>query len=192
MSSPVLGLLICAAYVGCGIAAALVLAHRKTAPATALAALVVWPLLLPLLYKPATDAMDGPFMARIELSLAELRATMDDPAADDVDPPADLDGLVSDLHRTDRRLALVDRLLTDLPETPDSELARSALALRCARGTAARELEAVLEGIVQLRLQIGLRSLAGNSVPVRERLRDLRARLAAVDELAGLELQNSP
>jgi hypothetical protein len=63
-------------------------------------------------------------------------------------------------------------------------------ALRRARTSAAAEVEAVLEGIVQLRLQIGLRSLAGNSVPVRERLRDLRARLAAVDELAQLELRN--
>ena len=37
----------------------------------------------------------------------------------------------------------------------------------------------MLDGVVQLRLQIGLRALAGNSVPVQDRLRDLRGRLAA-------------
>ena len=187
-----MAMMVCAGYVAIGIAIALLLARRRVAPTTALMALACWPLLVPLLRRPATMQGDGPFAARIEQSLAELRETLADPAADDVEPPADLEGLVADLQRTDRRLAMVDRLLGDIPEQTDVELARSIDALRRARTSAARELESVLEGIVQLRLQIGLRSLAGNSVPVRERLRDLRARLAAVDELAQLDLGNAP
>jgi hypothetical protein len=60
--------------------------------------------------------------------------------------------------------------------------------LRRARAATAAQIEAVLDGVVQLRLQIGLRALAGNSVPVQERLRDLRGRLAAIDEIAAMEL----
>jgi hypothetical protein len=187
-----MAMIVGASYVAIGIAVALVLARRRVASTTALMALACWPLLVPLLRRPATVQGDGPFATRIEQSLAELRDTLSDPAADDVDPPADLEGLVADLHRTDRRLAMVDRLLADMPSNTDAELTRSIEALRRARTSAAGELESVLEGIVQLRLQIGLRSLAGNSVPVRERLRDLRARLAAVDELAQLELGNAP
>jgi hypothetical protein len=188
--NPSLGLLVCAGYVAVGIAMALLLARRRIPAATALTALVCWPLLVPLLRRPVVMSGHGPFAARIAQSLAELRDTLSDPAADDVEPPADLEGLVADLHRTDRRLAMVDRLLADVAAQPDTGVARSVDALRRARTSAAAEVEAVLEGIVQLRLQIGLRSLAGNSVPVRERLRDLRARLAAVDELAQLELRN--
>ena len=185
-----LGLLVSAVYVAAGIATALLLARRRIAAATALAALVCWPLLLPLLRRPVIVAGDGPFAGRIAQCLAELRETLSDPAADDIEPPADLEGLVADLHRTDQRLAMVDRLLADVPMHAEPGVARSVEALRRARTSAAGELEAVLEGIVQLRLQVGLRSLAGDSVPVRERLRDLRARLAAVDELAQLELRN--
>src|SRR5690606_26310440 len=110
--------------------------------------------------------------------------------------PDDLDGLITALYRADERLALVDRLL-DSMQTPEGlptqgGLAQSLADLRRARAVAAAEVEAVLEGLAQLRVQIGLRSLVGNSVPVRECLRDLRARLAAVDELADLELRREP
>jgi hypothetical protein len=187
---PAFGLLVFAAYVAVGIVIALLLARRRSPAATALTALVCWPLMIPLLRRTVVLPGEGPFADRIAQSLAELRDTLADPAADDVEPPADLEGLVADLHRSDRRLAMVDRLLAHVPAQPEAGVARSVFALRRARTAAAAELEAVLEGIVQLRLQIGLRSLAGNSVPVRERLADLRARLAAVDELAQLELRN--
>ncbi len=183
-------------YVGIGVIVALLLARRGAATATALSALACWPLLLPLLSQTASSRTPGPFGARIEDGLSALRETMADPAAEDVAPPADLDGLVLDLYRADERLAMVDRLLRTVmaerdPSAADSAVTDGLETLRRARASAAAEVEAVLDGIVQLRLQIGLRSLAGNSVPVRERLRDLRARLAAVDEIAALELSNS-
>jgi len=64
----------------------------------------------------------------------------------------------------------------------------STALLGRARAAAAAQIEAVLDGVAQLRLQIGLRALAGNSVPVQERLRDLRGRLAAIDELEARDL----
>ncbi|MCA9712143.1 MAG: hypothetical protein KDK70_40275, partial [Myxococcales bacterium] len=189
-----LGLAVALLYGAIGIAIAVSLARRGAPPATALGALACWPLLLPLLSRPATPRGGGPFCARIEEGLQALRRTMADPAAEDVAPPADLDGLVLDLHRADERLAMVDRLLHDVTTRPNADPAvhEGLQTLRRARASAAAEVEAVLDGMVQLRLQIGLRSLAGNSVPVRERLRDLRARLAAVDEIAALELRTHP
>lgn len=188
-----LGLWVGVAYVIVGAVVAVGLGRRGVPSPTAISALGCWPLLLPLLSGAAVPARSsGPFAARIERGLAELRETMADPAAEDVALPADLEGLALDLHRADERLAMVDRLLGtvgDGREAPgDPAVAEGLIALRRARAGAAAEVVAVLDGIVQLRLQIGLRSLAGNSVPVRERLRDLRARLAAVDEIAALEL----
>jgi hypothetical protein len=160
--------------------------------ATAVGALVCWPLLLPAFGK-RPPSSPGPLGPRIADSVQALRTTLDDPAAAPMDGPDDLDGLIGALYRADERLALVDRLLESV--TPDrgptgGALAQSLAELRRARAAATAEVEAVLEGLAQLRIQIGLRSLAGNSVPVRERLRDLRARLAAVDELADLDLRN--
>lgn len=196
-ASGTLGLACGLAYVAVGIVVAGLLARRGAPSSTALGALPCWPLLLPLLTRAPAVRTRGPFSDRIERGLQALRDTMADPAADDVALPDDLDGLVLDLHRADERLAMVDRLLDAVgrehPAGPgaDPAVVDSLESLRRARASAAAEVEAVLDGIVQLRLQIGLRSLAGNSVPVRERLRDLRARLAAVDEIAALEL-NTP
>jgi hypothetical protein len=162
--------------------------------ATALGALVCWPLLLTAFGRTETRSL-GPLGPRIARSVAALRSTLEDPAAAPVDGPDDLEGLVSALGRADERLALVDRLIESVtPErTPASgALAQSLADLQRARANVAAEVEAVLEGLAQLRIQIGLRSLAGDGVPVRERLRDLRARLAAVDELAELDLRNDP
>ena len=188
------GLVVGLLYVAAGVAVAVLLSRRGASTATALSALPCWPLLLPLLSRAPEPRGAGPFGARIEDGLQALRETMADPAAEDVAPPADLDGLVLDLHRADERLAMVDRLLhTVVAEgNADPAVAEGLETLRRARASAAAEVEAVLDGMVQLRLQIGLRSLAGNSVPVRERLRDLRARLAAVDEIAALELHAQP
>jgi hypothetical protein len=60
--------------------------------------------------------------------------------------------------------------------------------LRRAREHAHRELEAVLAGLLQLRVQLGLFTLAGESEPVRERLAELEARVAALAELSSVEL----
>lgn len=187
------GLLVAYALVGGAIA--WLSMRRSMGLPTALGALVCWPLLVPLLTR--RDGVScGPLAPRIAASVESLRITLDDPAAAPMDGPDDLDGLITALYRADERLALVDRLL-DSMQTPEGlptqgGLAQSLADLRRARAVAAAEVEAVLEGLAQLRVQIGLRSLVGNSVPVRECLRDLRARLAAVDELADLELRNDP
>ena len=178
------------AYLGLGVGVAIVLARRGASSMTAISAIGCWPLLVPLLRAPATDRRTGPLGDRIERCAADLRATMADPAADDLPIVDDLDDLVRDLHGADARLAMVDALLHDVGATSPPRPAIDAL--RRARARAAAEVEAVLDGMVELRLAIGLRSLAGNTVPVRERLQDLRVRLGAVEEIAALELASSP
>jgi hypothetical protein len=59
----------------------------------------------------------------------------------------------------------------------------SALALRQARARSAGEIEAVLAGVLQLRLQIGLLALAGDDRAARQRLAELRDRARALEEL---------
>jgi hypothetical protein len=183
-----------AAYALVGIAGAVVATRRQMGLATAVGALVCWPLLLPLLGAGHRRSSHGPLAPRIAAAVDALRTTLDDPAAASMDGPEDLDGLIAALYRADERLALVDHLLDSVAASDRAPaqggLAQSLADLRRARAAAAAEVEAVLEGLAQLRIQIGLRSLVGDSVPVRERLRDLRARLAAVDELAQLELRN--
>ena len=188
-SGLVLGLL--GAYASVGVVGAVIATRRSLGLATALGALVCWPLLLPLLGTRHVST-GGPLAPRIAAAVEALCTTLDDPAATSMEGPEDLDGLIAALYRADERLAMVDRLIAsvELPEHAPSGLAQSLSELHRARSTTAAELEAVLEGLAQLRIQIGLRSLVGHGVPVRERLRDLRARLAAVDELAALDLRN--
>jgi hypothetical protein len=178
-----------ALYAGCGLTVAAVLGRRGHAPAVALSAVACWPLLLPLLRTTAAPPA-GPLHGRIVEVVAALREIMAEPGVDAVAMPADLDGLAAALARADERLAMVDRMLASVASdaAPTPGVAQGVAQLQRARVTTAAEIEAVLDGMVQLRLQIGLRSLAGNGVPVQERLRDLRCRLAALDELAALEL----
>jgi hypothetical protein len=180
-----------AGYLAVGIVLAVWLGRRGHPPALALGALACWPLFVPLLRAPARIVhAHGPCHARIVGVVASLREAMADPAAADLHLPEDLDRLVDELHRVDDRLAMVDRLLASVAAegSPTAGIAQGIAQLHHARASAAAEIGAVLDGAVQLRLQIGLRSLAGNSFPVQERLRDLRSRLAAIDEIAALEL----
>ncbi|MEM6989470.1 MAG: hypothetical protein AAF721_03200 [Myxococcota bacterium] len=174
------------AYVLLGALVSLRLAGLQVSRTASLAALGCWPLMLPLLTASAQTARPGPHAERIRKCAADLRATMADPVADDVVMVTDLDGLVSDLERADERLGMVDALVADVGGA--GEQAPGLDALKAARARAAAEVEAVLAGMVELRLSIGLRSLAGNAVPVQERLVDLRARLGALDEIAALDL----
>jgi hypothetical protein len=184
-----LALVVVYALVGVGMA--WLLSRRTVDRSTSLGAIVCWPLLLPLLSTTSPGGA-GPLAARIDDCIEALHDTLGDPAAAPMDGPEDLEGLTAALYRADERLALVDRLLGSLGQSGGGRagLAQSLAQLQQARAAAVAEVEAVLEGLDQLRVQIALRSLAGNSVPVRERLRDLRARLVAADELAALELRN--
>lgn len=141
------------------------------------AALVAWPVFLPLLAD--RPGGEGPHQARICEVFEALERTLADPAAGEVPWDADLSGLRSALWRTDERLGLVDRLLAE------SAGARTE-GLRQARNRTSTEIEAVLEEVVQLRLQIGLAALAGNAASVRERLAELLNRAEALDEVATL------
>lgn len=184
---PPLWLALGLAYGAIGIAVALRLATRGASHAAAVSALGCWPLLLPLVVTPPKPSSGGPLHERIRRCADDLRSTMADPAADGLVVVEDLDELVADLERADERLGLVDRLLADVGA--NTRPSAGLQALRAARARAAAEVEAVLDGMVELRLSIGLRSLAGNTVPVHERLQDLRARLGAVQDLTDLELE---
>jgi hypothetical protein len=178
-------------YVAVGAAIAIVLSRRGHPSGVALGAFACWPLFVPLLAQRGATPSPGPLHARIASTLLDLRDAMAEPGAAGLALPDDLAGLVDDLYRADERLALVDRLLASV-ELGAGRAAPGVVQgtdeLRRARAATAAQIEAVLDGVVQLRLQIGLRALAGNSVPVQERLRDLRGRLAAIDEIAAMEL----
>lgn len=179
------------AYACGGVVVATMLARRGHPTATTLGALVCWPLFGSLLFVRPHDTTPGPMHGRILQAMAALRDAMNEPGADVLASSGDVDPLTDDLLRADARLVEADRLLAAVisgGQASNPGVAEGAAALRNARAAAAAQIEAVLDGAVQLRLQIGLRSLAGNAVPVSERLRDLRGRLAAIEELVQVEL----
>ena len=183
---PVLWIAIGATYLAVGATVAWLLGRRGVGSPVAVSALACWPLLLPLLSAPHDPQPSGPLSDRIAGCAKDLRSTMADPRAENVVVVEDLDELVADLHRADQRVGMVDALVADVRAS--SEGAPGLGALLSARARAAAEVEAVLQGMVELRLSIGLRSLAGNSVPVQERLDDLRARLGALNEITEFDL----
>ena len=164
--------------IGGGVATALV---RRGEPAsTALAAVAAWPVLLPMLSGAAPVVTVGPFAARIEACFGALRAALADPVAAGVVTAEELVALEAALRRADARIATVDRLLGEEALRGDPLAAQ----LERARDFAADEVEAVLRGVVQLRVQVGLVALAGDTVPVRGRMRELAARVRAIEELS--------
>lgn len=192
-------------YLGVGAAMAWHFGRRGHGLGTSTAALACWPLLIGLVGRaPPSRDLDlgssregGPNRARIDACVAGLRQGLQEELGDAlVGAPlieaTQLDKLAKSLHRADHRLARIDRLLhetqTQRQFTSDSSL-EAAIAQAChARDHAARELEAVLAGLVSLRIQLGLFALAGESDPVRERLVELEARVAALAELSSIDL----
>lgn len=154
--------------------------------ATACSAIVAWPALLSLTSS-APRSMTGPYADRIAQAFLALGEALGDPSAAAVPWREDALALQSVLEAADRRLVLVDRLLQDEDGDGDAAVAESRAALARARTHAAHEIEAVLAGVVELRLHVGLLSLAGDPLPVRERLRGLRARARALAEVDGLQ-----
>ncbi len=183
-----LAVVLALAWLGAGAVVALRLSRQGASPGAAIAALGAWPLMLgahePLVLPAPTG---GPLAERIATAFASLEEALDDPSAGDVASQQELASLRRALEEADRRLDLVDRLLAEAPEGAAEGVERSHPRLRRARAHAASEAEAVLSGVLQLRIQVGLLALAGDTLPVRERLSELRARVAALDELAGLE-----
>ncbi|PRP99342.1 hypothetical protein [Enhygromyxa salina] len=194
-------------YLGIGAAMAWHLGRRGHGLGTATSALACWPLLLGLVGRPppptselslARPTFAGPNHARIDGCMATLRQGLqedfDGPAGARLIDAAQLAKLAHSLHRADHRIARVDRLLheTQAQGSGRVELDPTLLAalgnLRGARDHAHAELEAVLSGLLSLRVQLGLFALAGESEPVRERLAELEARVAALAELSSVEL----
>ena len=170
--------LLAAAYVSCGIAVATKLSRSGASHETALSALAVWPLLLPLLTAPPKPPT-GPLGERIDRAFADLDRVLVESPSTPLDP-TDLRALREALHRADERLALVDRWL----ERERQNNQPSALAsLQEARQRSVLEIESVLGEMSQLRLQIGLLTLAGDGGAVQEQLSALMARVSALEEL---------
>jgi hypothetical protein len=197
-------------YLGVGAAMAWHLGRRGHSLGTATSALACWPLLLGLIGRPpptrdlgelsfTQPVHAGPNHARIEGCMSTLRQGLaedcDGSAGAQLIDAAQLAKLARSLHRADHRIARVDRLLVETeaqrqlaqPQL-DPQLQAALTSLRRAREHAARELEAVLSGLLSLRVQLGLFALAGESEPVRERLAELEARVAALAELSSIEL----
>lgn len=195
-------------YLGVGTAIAWHLGRKGHGLGVTSSALACWPLLLGLIGRtpppsdtlrfdprPPPHAHAGPNAARIDAcvrTLAEgLAETLESGGSSLIDA-AQLAKLADALHRADDRIARVDRLLRETESQRDLVRDRSVEAamvrLRSARERAHAELEAVLAGLIQLRVQLGLFTLAGESEPVRERLAELEARVAALAELSSVEL----
>ncbi|MDP2310122.1 MAG: hypothetical protein Q8P18_29160 [Pseudomonadota bacterium] len=175
-------LLLLGAWLLLGGGTALVLARRGQPAATALSALIAWPVLLPLLGEPAGQQAGtrnvGPFATRIDTCFAALRSALTDPSISGIVTVEELVSLEQSMRRADGRIGMVDRLLSEDALRADP----LAIQLARARELAADEIESVLRGVVQLRVQVGLVALAGDTLPVREGLRELGARVRAIEE----------
>lgn len=177
-TTPVLVLI--AAYLAVGLAVGARLHRAGHPPGAAAAASVAWPLFLGALAGELPALAVGPYHERIAAAFAALAAALLEPAAAAVAAPEELAALRASLQVIDGRIGMVDRLLADpaLREDPLGE------RLRDARAHAAAEVEAVLHGLTQLRVQVGLLALLGDAVPVRARMRELGARVKAIEEIA--------
>lgn len=192
-------------YLGVGAAMAWHFGRRGHGLGTSTAALACWPLLLGLVGRPApsgeielgNSSVHGPNHTRIDTCVAGLRHGVREEFGDafrgaPLIEPAQLDKLATALHRADHRLARIDRLLHETTSQrqveSDAGLQAAVARLRRARDHAASELEAVLAALVSLRIQLGLFALAGESEPVRERLGEIEARVAALAELSSISL----
>lgn len=83
----------------------------------------------------------------------------------------------------DKRLAMVDTILADVSECSNDQ----AVKLGAAGNRSAAEVEAVLDELDRLRLQMGMVALSGDSLSVQECLAALTARVRALDELSRIE-----
>ena len=183
MTGTTSSLVVIGAYLVAGIVVAALLARQGQAPGTALAAVVVWPFLLPTLAaRPATSPpRQGPCAGRIDRVFDALLQTLEDPASDEVPWASQALALRDALHLADARIAFVDRVLADADPQDEGGTAGS---LRAARAHAAEEIESVLVAVSQLRLQVGLLALAGDALPVAAQLDALMGRATALLEVS--------
>ncbi len=172
-------LVIAGIWLALGLVVATALSRQGHPPPTALAAIVAWPAMIPLL-GPGETPSAGPFSPRIHSAFSALRAALTDPALAGVSDAPTLAAVESALHRADARIAAVDRLLADEALAADPESTR----LREARARAATEVDTVLHQVLTLRVQLGLVALAGDTRSVRAHLSALAAQARALEEVA--------
>ena len=153
--------------------------QRDGQPAAAAAAVFTWPQLL------ETGAAGprlrmGPAAGAIRKGVSDLRGALDEPGVEGLFAESDVERIELALMAADARVGTVDRLLADPTVLETAEGQR----LQAAREQAATEVQTVLKNLVQLRVQLGLVALAGETGPVRDRLMELSARLTALEEVA--------
>ncbi len=211
LDRPLLGMSLSLVYLGVGALASWQLARRGHTLGVVVSALLGWPLFIGMLFgsDPPTLAPSdarGPLADRIDRCMASLRADLGSGLGSSTALPPELAtseqlrSLELALRGADRRLAAVDRLIAELGCEPlagadaradaarDRTIAGSLATLNRARTHAADELEQVLSSLVQLRVQLGVHTLIGSAAvePVRERLSELEARVAALAEISSL------
>lgn len=146
--------------------------HKGQSTATALSAILAWPLLVG-----STPTGNGPLSSKIMAAFSALESAATETSAKGLISNEEVNALRHHLLLADGRLAIVDRLLQD------PQLSRSGEKLKQARERAAAEISEALEEVIELRIQMGLVTLAGDTGPVRERMTALRARIHALEEI---------
>ncbi len=173
-----------AGYLGAGVAVAASMARRGDGAGAVLSAVPCWPLLM--MPGPTDDAPRverGPLAHRIDRAFEALLAAL---GATDPATQAELAALQGSVIAADRRIAQVDRLLAD-PALRQEAGDEALEPLRGARARTISEIECVLAEVVQWRVQAGLVALAGERAPVQDRLRALKSRITALEEITLLE-----
>jgi len=176
------------AWLAAGIVVAIALRSRGAGVETVAAAVVGWPLLVHQLFEGPgrpTPPAAGPLGPEIERAFAKVREVA---PRGDADWLGDLEVLKASLRAADARLALVDRILAEAAEDRASaSVAASIAQLTARRARTLAEVEAVLAELVRMRVQIGIVALSGDTLPVRDGLLSLNARVRALDEMSRLE-----
>lgn len=151
--------------------------YQRGSTLGAVSALVAWPVLIGNWTSERPGVGSGPFSGKIQAAFRALELAMNEPVVHGLLPLPELEVLQQSLLRADSRIGMVDRLLED------PAVHEGAAPLREARSRAAREVEQALSEVIQLRIQLGLVALAGDTQPIRGRLQSLGARVRALEEM---------
>lgn len=172
-------------YLLVGVTVSWQLARRGHRITTAVSSFLCWPLFLGLFGK-TPEMQQGPMAIKIRESMQTLREAIANPQSSELGDFSQIEALETALLQADQRLVFVDRMLHEPSSEMNPELQNSRARLKQAHEHAIHEIEAVLAGICQLRMEIAMHLLAGTRVPIQEQLQDLQARMSALSELSSL------